>query len=235
MMWARLHEVCALELRANCATAQRSAHGVIQYRHERHDLEVTIFKQYRQYEMAMIHHSIVMTGEVFGEEFLPEAIVQRNEQLRNIEQCLRPAAWRRKPLHVWLSGSSGSGKTLVSRYILHRWGKEHVVNTAYVNCWEHNTLYKVVDALVDALKILMAEQQRTSFKLDRIRRYMAGAPLIVVLDEIDEAFPRDRSAILRGLCDLGKVGLLCISRSKDTFYPGTKGYPRQASELRLGA
>jgi len=177
----------------------------------------------------MIDHSIVMKTDVFREDFLPETVIRRGRERKAIERSLYPSAWRRRPLHMWLYGESGSGKTFVCRRTLQGWAREHVVETAYINCWQSNTLYKAAEDLVEQLTILMAEPQSTSFKLERIRRHIADKPCVIVLDEIDRAFPSDRTAIIRGLCALGSVGLICISLGLEAFYALPKGVQTRLS------
>lgn len=166
----------------------------------------------------MTDHSTVVNGEAFAENSLPGRIVDRKREIDLAMRSLRPLVRRRIPLHLWLCGDSGTGKTMVARHVQSRLAEKDGVETAYVSCWQRNTLYKVTDALVDHFRILRAEQNSTNFKLERLRRHLAGRPLVVVLDEIDQTFPKDRNAILRGLMDFKKVGLICVSRNPRTFY-----------------
>ena len=166
----------------------------------------------------MDNYSLVVNTEVFEENYLPKRVVGREAEIDLVVRCLKPAAQRKRPIHVWLYGRAGTGKTAVARHVLRQLDSEGGVRTAYVSCWRSGTLYKVADALVEGFRILMAEQQNTGFKLERIRRHMGGTPLVVVLDEIDAVPPKDRNDIIRGLCNLGKVGLVCVSRGLQGFY-----------------
>jgi len=83
----------------------------------------------------------------------------------------------------------------------------------YVNCWQHRTLYSVLQAIIDDLKILRAEAQDTNFKLERIRQALRGRPTVVVLDEIDRPMPKQRDEIIYGLLGLPKTGLICTANS----------------------
>jgi len=159
------------------------------------------------------------------ENFVPLGLVGVERQTQELRRCLHPATRLRKPLHVWIHGGSGTGKTVLARFILSEFAQKHRVETAYVCCWQHHTLYKVIEALVDQLKILRAEPQDTAFKLEKLERHLEGRPLIVVLDEIDLSSPKDRNSIIYGLCNLGQTGLICISRKKEAFFsldPGAR-------------
>jgi Cdc6-like AAA superfamily ATPase len=82
-----------------------------------------------------------------------------------------------------------------------------------VNCWEHRSLYSVLQAIIDELKVLGAEAQDTNIKLDRVRQALRGRPFVVILDEIDRPMPAQREQITCGLLNLPKVGLICIANS----------------------
>jgi Cdc6-like AAA superfamily ATPase len=80
-----------------------------------------------------------------------------------------------------------------------------------VNCWEHRSLYSVLQAIIDDLKILGAEAQDTNIKMDRIRQALRGRPFIVILDETDRPMPAQREEIIYGLLSLPKGALACIA------------------------
>lgn len=113
----------------------------------------------------MNSHSIVVNREALTENFVPEGIVGREGETRQIRHCLYPATQRRKPLHVWIHGGSGAGKTALARFMLSELKRKQGIEGAYVCCWQHHTLYKVVDALIEQLRILRAEQQDTAVML----------------------------------------------------------------------
>ena len=161
---------------------------------------------------------VVVNRECFEENCLPSNIVGRQRELKGIECCLYPANKGRKPIHAWIHGGSGSGKTMLARFALRKAEQEHALRGTYINCWQHDTLYKVADALTHRLRILYAEQHDTNFKLDRIERQIGKTPFLIVLDEIDQTFPKDRESILGSLCNLGRIGVICISKGKKTFF-----------------
>jgi len=161
---------------------------------------------------------IISDPSVFLEGFLPESLAGRKTLMQEIEACLAPSLRRDKPENVWIWGPVGSGKTAVAKSILRKLTRETRAKGCYVNCWEHDSLYSVLDCLVTELRILGAEQQDTAFKLERLRRAVSDGPFIVVLDETDRPEPKDREAIIHGLLTLERVGLVCISDSEDAYF-----------------
>lgn len=74
-------------------------------------------------------------------------------------------------------GRPGTGKTLTAKFILRKIEREAYISSVYVNCWEHNSYYSVLDKLVRELRILGAEKLNTSFKLERLERFTIQAQL----------------------------------------------------------
>ncbi len=157
-----------------------------------------------------------------GNRLSPEAVagklMGRQDQARRLHTCLAPMLRREPALSAWVCGPPGSGKTL-----LVQWATQEACGgagsrvAAYVNCWEHRSLYSVLRAIIDELKILGAEAQDTNVKMDRIRQALRGRPFVVILDEIDRPMPAQREEIIYGLLSLPKVGLICTANSTQTL------------------
>lgn len=121
-------------------------------------------------------------------------------------------------MNAWLYGPPGAGKTGTSRYILRQLIQAYRVYGVYVNCWERNSLYSVIEKIVNELRILGAEKPDTSFKMERLQRHLKDTPLVLVLDEIDQPPPKERNSILYNLCGIESIGLICISNSRSFLY-----------------
>jgi cell division control protein 6 len=168
--------------------------------------------------MPMIEDSTVVTKpEILYEAYFPNKITARERQLEEIFGCLSPVYQKNKPMHVWLFGAPGTGKTLVAKHVLKKNEKEACVKGIYINCWEYNSYYSVLDYLVRELRILGAEKLNTSFKLERFRQYMGDKLFLIVLDEIDHIKESERDSIIYNLCNTGNIGLICISNSRDAL------------------
>ena len=62
--------------------------------------------------------TIIRNSDVFREEYTPSNLFDREPQIKELTVCLKPAIGKRKPIHVWLHGKSGAGKTALARYVL---------------------------------------------------------------------------------------------------------------------
>ena len=151
-------------------------------------------------------------GNLLSPETVAGELIGRQAHVERLRICLAPVLRGQLPLNAWLCGPPGSGKTLLAR-----WAVEGACSSAasrigvYVNCWQHRSLYGVLQAIIDQLKILGAEAQDTNIKLDRVRQALRGRPFVVILDEIDRPMPAQREEIIYGLLSLPKGALACIA------------------------
>jgi len=162
--------------------------------------------------------SIVRNPDLLEETYIPANIPVREPHIKELSHCLKPALRNKKPMHSWLHGRPGTGKTLTAKFILRKIKEEAYVNGIYVNCWEQNSFYSVLDKLVRELRILGAEKLNTSFKLERLERFLGRKPFIIVLDEIDQPKAGERDSIIYNLCNLGNVGLICVCNCRSVLY-----------------
>jgi len=56
--------------------------------------------------------TVVTNPDILGETYVPADIPAREPQIQELRLCLAPALKKKKPIHAWLFGQPGSGKTL---------------------------------------------------------------------------------------------------------------------------
>jgi len=164
------------------------------------------------------HASIILEHDILRGSYIPTRLYGRESQAEQILCCLSPATRKQKPIHTWLYGEPGTGKTATAISVLRLLEEKHRLRSAIINCWEKHTFHQVLDAMISELRILGAEWNRTSFKLERIRSYLKGRPFIVILDEVDRIRPGELSTILYNLDSMLNAGLVCISGSTQPLY-----------------
>lgn len=163
-------------------------------------------------------YTILHNPDALGEDYLPYAILGRDEEIERIRFCLLPALKREKPIHAWIFGTPGCGKTATVKYLLKALEKETSVGSIYINCWEDNTFYAIMDRIIRERRILRAEKLNTTFKLEKFAESVSDRPFIIVLDEIDRLSPKERNSTLYNLCNVGNVGLVCICSNEFTYF-----------------
>ncbi len=161
--------------------------------------------------------SLIRNLAVLTEGHSNADILGRDTQARELQACLAPASEGRKPLHAWLHGKPGTGKTTIARHVLSKFQTNSRAHVVHVNCWQHPTLFMVLQAIIESLRIVIPDNANTAVKLHRIRSHIGTLPLVVVLDEIDKAQPKDQSSILYTLAEFESAGVVCISNSRATL------------------
>jgi cell division control protein 6 len=84
------------------------------------------------------------------EAFIPTKLLHREDQLREIERCLKPALKNKAMENLFLIGPTGTGKTITIRWILESHFKDV---SAYVNCWKYCTTHEVLREVPIQFKI----------------------------------------------------------------------------------
>ncbi|MEE9294844.1 MAG: Cdc6/Cdc18 family protein [Phycisphaerae bacterium] len=157
---------------------------------------------------------IIVDADSLSPESTPSRLVGREAELATLTGCLQPMRHGERPLNAWLCGPPGSGKSLLAHAALERVGPAAPPRAGvYVNCWQRRSLYNVLQAIIDQLKILSAEAQDANVKFDRIRQALGGQATMIVLDDIDRTLPAARDEIIYGLLSLPKAGLVCVADS----------------------
>ena len=156
---------------------------------------------------------IIVNPDVLEEDHLPDHMLHAEERIKEIKDYLSPILKKQRPLHLWFYGNPGTGKTTMARYVLKKMQRESGIKGIYVNCWQHDSLYSILDYITAELRILRAEEQRTARKLEKFQQYLKQEPFLLILDEMDKPSPKERASIIYSFCCLPKVGLINISNS----------------------
>lgn len=137
----------------------------------------------------------------FEESFVPERLVSREQEIKEIARCLNPARSGRSIRSIFIFGKPGSGKTVACKHVLKHFPKQSI----YVNCWSNSTTHKVLQSLLIQQGQMIHGRESAS---DLAKRFQSlGRKLIVCLDESDHLKDRDVLYILaRNSC-----GIILIS------------------------
>jgi archaeal cell division control protein 6 len=155
---------------------------------------------------------IVNNQHFLSEDYIPPIIHWRDSQIKELQVCLEPAVKGEKPIHTFLFGPPGTGKTLIARALIKEL-EENSIKRIYIDCWEYQTLYSIVDKMIEDLRVLQAEKISAIYKIERFEKYLNNRPFVLILDNIDRLEPKEIDVILYNLCDLRNTGLVCIGNS----------------------
>lgn len=173
--------------------------------------------------------AIFKDEDVLREDWRPDTIIGRTEEIDQYHNALQPVVRGAQPLNIFLYGKTGVGKTIVTELILEQLQEDVAqfndvdLTVEYLRCNSLNSSYQVVAHLINRLKpdgekiATTGYDQQTLFNLlwDELDR--VGGTVLIVLDEIDNIgtsddilyeLPRARA---NGHVDDAKPGVIGIS------------------------
>ncbi|HEX9612849.1 MAG TPA: AAA family ATPase, partial [Candidatus Bathyarchaeia archaeon] len=157
-----------------------------------------------QQGLDLIFEQVLSGGQIFKDrnllrhDYMPASLPHREEQIQRLGSVLAPALSKERVSNIFAYGKTGTGKTIVARFVLDRLQKKardygRAVDTSYVNCRLSGTNYRVI---ADLCRALGQEVPFTGLAvgelLDRLRDGLQsrGSAFLVVLDEIDALVKR---------------------------------------------
>src|SRR3989338_8983604 len=94
------------------------------------------------FKSTSVQNNIIRNEEVFYPDYLPEEMLHREKELREIVFNLKGVENRNRPPSIVIHGPPGTGKTSVVRYVIKEL-KEYTKRVApvLVNCWNTPNRY----------------------------------------------------------------------------------------------
>lgn len=148
-----------------------------------------LFDTFLNQKPHFIHKTALQAG------YTPEDVPHREEQISQLASILVPALRNEKPSNVFIYGKTGTGKTLISKYVTQEMQKraqktDLSLNTYYFNCKMEkiNTPYRL---LARCLTELGEDIPPTGLPTDEVFKRFFNAIeerkgiFIIILDEID--------------------------------------------------
>jgi cell division control protein 6 len=150
---------------------------------------------------------VIINEEALTEAFVPTRLLHREGQIRELERCLKPALKNRSIENIFLMGTSGTGKTAITKWILENYFKEI---SAYVNCWKYRTTHEVLKEVMLALQVPVHGREPTGELTKSLEKIVKKRKVIVCLDEVDRLDDFDLLYLLaRSGCGLILISTRC--------------------------
>jgi len=149
--------------------------------------------------LESIFDRYLVTAKIFAErnflrhDYIPDNLPHREEHIQRLAGILAPALHQSKISNVFVYGKTGTGKTIVTKFVLDKLEKKASelgapVRIAYVNCRLAGTNYRVLAEICRAIGVGVPFTGIAVGEL--LDRFSSGinadrTSLLVALDEID--------------------------------------------------
>ena len=106
----------------------------------------------------MNNRPIITNASSFAESYVPSVFVARDGELQKLRVSVAPLLKNQPMRHIWIHGPPGTGKTCAAKQLLNELEERHRIRGAYINCWESDTFFSILDKIVRDFRILGAER-----------------------------------------------------------------------------
>lgn len=143
-------------------------------------------------DVLRANETLVRNENVLDYEFMPKILRFREGEQQYLATAMKPLFQNRSGRNLLICGAPGIGKTLSVKHVLNELEEEtDDVNTVFVNCWQHNTSYKVFVEICEQLGYHFTQNKKTT-ELQKVALQLLNKnPSVVVFDEIDKAEDKD--------------------------------------------
>ncbi|BCS90690.1 MAG: cell division control protein Cdc6 [Candidatus Micrarchaeota archaeon] len=133
---------------------------------------------------------IFKNHEVLSPHYIPEKLLYRDNQIKQVVNALAPAIKGQKGRNVFIYGKTGTGKTSCILYVLKQLKdlNDPSIATSYINCRIYSSKHKVLSKIIkDHMPYYSKRGIGSSEFYERLVSWISDTDkkLIVVLDEID--------------------------------------------------
>jgi cell division control protein 6 len=191
----------------------------------------------RIFESFLHRQPLFKNKEALRHSYTPDELPHREEEINALATILAPALKGETPSNILIYGKSGTGKTIVSKFIcrgLRETGKKYGVpiSTVYLNCEVTDTQYRV---LANLAKHFGENVPFTGWPTDKVYAAFKEAVderrqnVIIILDEIDRLVSKGGDRVLYNLTRINselqraRVSIIGISNNlKFTSYLDTR-------------
>lgn len=162
---------------------------------------------------------MITRERIFEEGFVPNDIVHRDQETDALARTLDPLTTGDQPNNIFLTGSTGTGKTCIARFTLNRLQREAPsVNIQYVNCWDNHSRFNAFRRILDGVDQTLdihRQSTPTDLLLERIRSVCEN-PYVIILDEVDQL---DDMGVLYSLKRTSDLWMILITTDEnDRFF-----------------
>lgn len=125
----------------------------------------------------------------FAPEYIPDEIVKREAEIKELAFALRPLSENRRPQSIVIYGAPGTGKTCVVKHVLGQLSDyTSRCFSVYLNCWNYPSRFSILSKIAEEVGIFVP---RRGVAVDEVWAELVGTLKqtkkvpVIVLDEAD--------------------------------------------------
>lgn len=120
-------------------------------------------------------------------DFIPKLIPYREKEQHIIANSIKPLFQKRNARNLMLYGLPGVGKTVATKHVLKELEDEtDEIIPIYINCWTHNSSYKIISQICDLLGYKFIQNKKTNELFNIIKDKVNKVGVVFCFDEIDK-------------------------------------------------
>ena len=146
--------------------------------------------------------------------FQPKLVPYREKEQRAIAACIKPLFEEKNGKNIFIFGQPGVGKTVACSHILKELEEEtDKITPIYINCWKHNTTYKIVIEICDLMDFKFVQNKKTEELFRCIKQNLNKKSVVFVFDEADKL--EDFDFLYMILEDIYRKTIILITNYKE--------------------
>ena len=119
--------------------------------------------------------------------YIPKLVPYREKEQRTIAACIKPLFDAKPGKNVFIFGKPGVGKTVALKKVTEELEQEtDDVIPIEINCWSHNTTYKIIAEICNKLDFKFIQNKKTEELFRWIKQTLNKKSVVFVFDEVDK-------------------------------------------------
>lgn len=146
--------------------------------------------------------------------FVPKLVPYRESEQRQLASCIKPLFQQRSGRNLFIYGSPGVGKTVACRHVLKELEEQtDDIITVYVNCWQHNSSFKVFLEICNVIGYKFTQNKRSDELFAVIKQMLNKKASVFVFDEADKI--QDHDFLYTVLEEIYKKTIIAITNDRN--------------------
>ncbi|MDP7141520.1 MAG: AAA family ATPase [Candidatus Woesearchaeota archaeon] len=171
----------------------------------------SLFKDMLSSEETLFRDDVALSYD-----FTPKLVPYREAQQKYIASCIKPLLQDKNGKNLLILGSPGIGKTVTSKKVFDALREEEMDEDLYlfhINCWEHNTTFKILLKLCEIIGYKLTHNKRTDELFSIAKTFINKKSAVFVFDEADKIEDLDLLYML--LEELYRKSIFLITNFED--------------------